>query len=248
MGGLALSLPSQDLSISEQVSTPVQAKKTHVRLQLVAACALLFLLTCGGLVYVKSAQSVVIRGPETLASFPVTAMTEAAPSQSSSSLPEAESRPEAESDSMVRAPISPPVVKATKKRSVVKNKVKPAQLKPVRRAAPASAAAPPKAVVPTVGQSEPQEQVRKFDIRALKSGVSDVVAQIGSCRSATDPSGIAKVSMVFSTSGRVTSAVVSGQPFAGTATGGCIARRFRALRLPAFDGERRTIRKTVVVQ
>jgi hypothetical protein len=153
-----------------------------------------------------------------------------------------------------------PVVKApeiveTAKKTPAPLKEKPkAQRRPLPKKSSSKTRAQPTAapaVAPAVAPAPPVEEqpaVRKFDIRALKSGVNDVMASIGSCRNAADPSGIAKVVMVFSTSGRVTSATVSGPPFAGTTTGGCIASRFRALRLPAFDGERRTIRKTVVVQ
>jgi hypothetical protein len=56
------------------------------------------------------------------------------------------------------------------------------------------------------------------------------------------------VVVTFAPSGRVTSANISGPPFAGTPTGGCIAAALRKTRVPAFDGERITVSKTVVIQ
>ncbi len=121
------------------------------------------------------------------------------------------------------------------------NRAKPA----VRRAPVPAPTSSPTAVA---NPAPVDEGPKKFDVKALKSGVRDVMAQIGTCRSPSDPSGVSHLVLVFAPSGRVTSATVSGAPFAGTPTGGCIARRFRALRVPPFEGAHRTIRKTVVVQ
>jgi hypothetical protein len=55
------------------------------------------------------------------------------------------------------------------------------------------------------------------------------------------------VTVTFAPSGRVTSAVVSGPPFAGTATGGCIASTMRSASVPAFSGDKVTVSKTVVI-
>ena len=54
--------------------------------------------------------------------------------------------------------------------------------------------------------------------------------------------------ITFAPSGRVTSANISGPPFAGTPTGGCIAAALRKARVPAFDGDRVTVSKTIVIQ
>ena len=108
--------------------------------------------------------------------------------------------------------------------------------------------APEKPAISTAAVQEPEAPAAaKFSISAVKDGLNQTIAQLGTCRTADDPSGVSRVVIVFSPSGRVTSAKVSGQPFAGTPTGSCIARRFRAIRIPAFDGEHRTIKKTVVV-
>ena len=70
-------------------------------------------------------------------------------------------------------------------------------------------------------------------------------AEALSCQKAGDPAGSAKVIVTFAPSGRATSANVSGAPFAGTVTGGCIAARFRSAAVPAFSGEHVTVTKTI---
>jgi hypothetical protein len=56
------------------------------------------------------------------------------------------------------------------------------------------------------------------------------------------------VTVTFAPSGRVTSANISGPPFAGTATGGCIASTLRRATIPPFEGDRITVSKTVVIR
>jgi hypothetical protein len=45
----------------------------------------------------------------------------------------------------------------------------------------------------------------------------------------------------------VTTANISGPPFAATPTGGCIASTLRKTRVPAFAGDMVTVRKTVTI-
>lgn len=87
-----------------------------------------------------------------------------------------------------------------------------------------------------------------FDREAASLSLVAATEAALSCRSAEDPFGSARVLVTFAPSGRVTSATVNGPPFAGTETGGCIAGRFRAARVPAFAGEHVTVSKTVVIQ
>jgi hypothetical protein len=56
------------------------------------------------------------------------------------------------------------------------------------------------------------------------------------------------VSVTFASSGRATRAIVSGPPYAGTATGSCVAAAFRSLSIPAFEGDPVTVAKSVPVQ
>jgi hypothetical protein len=54
--------------------------------------------------------------------------------------------------------------------------------------------------------------------------------------------------VTFATSGRVTSANVTGGSFAGTSVGGCVAGVFRKARIPAFTGNPVTVSKSFSVK
>lgn len=87
-----------------------------------------------------------------------------------------------------------------------------------------------------------------FDKGAAAAALQVAESQAAACRNAGDPTGMARVVVTFAPSGRVTTATVSGAPFAGTPTGGCIAGRFRSAQVPPFDGSYVTVTKTVLVQ
>jgi len=89
--------------------------------------------------------------------------------------------------------------------------------------------------------------VGPFDPTAADSAFTSAAQQASACRQAGDPTGVAKVLVTFAPSGRVTSATISGPPFAGTQTGSCIAKTMRGMSLRAFEGDRMTISKTVVI-
>jgi predicted Zn finger-like uncharacterized protein len=101
---------------------------------------------------------------------------------------------------------------------------------------------------PRPAQDPPAEPAGPFDRAAASAALSTSATQASGCRKEGDPSGVASVVVTFAPSGRVTSANISGPPFAGTATGGCIAAALRKARIPAFEGERVTVSKTVVIQ
>jgi len=130
-------------------------------------------------------------------------------------------------------------------------------------AASAPAVENPSATVPTAAKPEPAEPTVKeepqapppsgepagpFDRAAAAAALTAGATQASACRKDGDPSGVASVVITFAPSGRVTSANVSGPPFAGTPTGGCIAAALRKARVPAFEGDRVTVSKTIVVQ
>ncbi|RYZ10042.1 MAG: hypothetical protein EOO73_00210 [Myxococcales bacterium] len=100
---------------------------------------------------------------------------------------------------------------------------------------------------PTV-PSEPSEPAGPFDRAAAAAALTAAASAASTCRKDGDPSGTASVVITFAPSGRVTSANLGGPPFAGTPTGGCIAAALRKARVPAFEGERVTVSKTIVVQ
>lgn len=112
--------------------------------------------------------------------------------------------------------------------------------------APADVAASGEGIETT--ESSPEMELRPFDKNAAAASLQVAEGQAGACRGAGDPSGTARVVVTFAPSGRATTATVSGAPFAGTATGGCIASRFRSARVPPFAGSYVTVTKTVVVR
>jgi hypothetical protein len=94
----------------------------------------------------------------------------------------------------------------------------------------------------------PAEPGTDFDRSAAIGALKSAAAQASSCRKDGDPSGTATLTITFAPSGRVTSATIQGPPFAGTPTGGCIASTMRHAQIPAFDGDRVTVTKTVVIE
>ena len=101
---------------------------------------------------------------------------------------------------------------------------------------------------PPVAPAEPGEPAGPFDRAAAAAALGTAAGQASACRKDGDPSGVASVVITFAPSGRVTSANLSGPPFAGTPTGGCIAAALRKAKVPAFDGDRVTVSKTIVIQ
>ncbi len=85
----------------------------------------------------------------------------------------------------------------------------------------------------------------EFDKASANAALSGAMGQAAACKKEGDPSGKAQVSVTFAPSGRVTSANINGPPFAGTATGGCIAKAFRSASVPPFSGDPMTVTKTV---
>jgi hypothetical protein len=133
-------------------------------------------------------------------------------------------------------------------------------------AAPARQTEPPSAVEPTAApeqarpaaapQAAPKPQpapksnqdAPPFDKSAAAAAMDAVVAQASGCRQEGDPTGTARVVVTFAPSGRVTSANLSGPPFAGTRTGGCIASTMRRAKVPPFSGDHVTVAKSVVIR
>ncbi len=51
--------------------------------------------------------------------------------------------------------------------------------------------------------------------------------------------------MTFAPSGNVISAVIESGLLVGTPAGGCVASKFRTVRVPAFTGDQVTVHKSV---
>jgi hypothetical protein len=98
---------------------------------------------------------------------------------------------------------------------------------------------------PALEASLTEAESPDFDAAAAETAISAAASRAVSCKRPGDPSGVAVVTITFSPSGRATTANVSGLPFAGTATGGCIAATLRAARVPVFSGDFVTVKKTI---
>jgi hypothetical protein len=128
---------------------------------------------------------------------------------------------------------------------------------PAESGTPSAPAKRPAAAEPTARVAEPTEPpaaepsrpavTSPFDKTAAVSALNALAGQASTCRQGSDPSGIATVVLTFAPSGRVTSATVNGPPFAGTPTGGCVARTLRRAQVPAFSGDHVTVSKSVLV-
>ena len=120
--------------------------------------------------------------------------------------------------------------------------------KPAEKPAETAEPALPKAPVEIHNAPPSAAPGTEFDRAAAVAALKGAAAQASSCRKDGDPSGTAVLTITFAPSGRVTSAAIQGPPFAGTATGGCIASTMRHASIPAFDCDRVTVTKTVIIE
>ncbi len=111
----------------------------------------------------------------------------------------------------------------------------------------AASTAPPPQDSATSAPITPPPAEAAFDKGAASAALNAAAGQAAGCKQEGDPSGSARVQVTFVPSGRVTSANVQGPPFAGTPTGGCIARAFRSASVPPFSGDPVTVSKTVSI-
>jgi hypothetical protein len=123
---------------------------------------------------------------------------------------------------------------------------------PAATASAAPAAAPPTAAPAAtteapVAPAEDMVVAGPFDKAAAATALQTQAEIASSCRKEGDPAGRALVTVSFANSGRAVRATVDGPPFAGTATGGCIASTMRAAQVPPFSGDRVTVSKTVII-
>jgi hypothetical protein len=116
--------------------------------------------------------------------------------------------------------------------------------------APTGGTKPPETEKPAIDPRPPSPPASDapFDTAAASAALTKAASAASSCRQGSDPSGVAAVTVTFANSGRAINANVSGPPFAGTVTGGCIASKMRQASVPPFGGDRITVRKQVVIQ
>lgn len=81
------------------------------------------------------------------------------------------------------------------------------------------------------------------DTNANPTSLFAIDAAAVSCKVRGAPTGEGHISITFSHDGIVVSAVVDRPPFAGTAVGRCIERRFRGARIAAYSGQSFTIER-----
>lgn len=86
-----------------------------------------------------------------------------------------------------------------------------------------------------------------FNVGAAKSALASAAAGAAGCRAPSGPNGTGKVQVTFAPSGNVTSALIVSGPFGGTPVGSCVARTFRAAKVPAFDGSPMTVSKSFTI-
>jgi hypothetical protein len=70
---------------------------------------------------------------------------------------------------------------------------------------------------------------------------------MASCKRSDGPTGAGHVKVTFQPNGSV-SAVDVDAPYAGTATGVCIAKRYRGATIPPFAGSALAVGKTIVIE
>jgi hypothetical protein len=85
-----------------------------------------------------------------------------------------------------------------------------------------------------------------FNTNAARQSLGSAAANASGCRKGAAGSGKAQVT--FDTSGRVSAARIVSGPFAGTPTGTCAMKHFRAARVPAFSGKPVTVAKSFRVR
>lgn len=87
-----------------------------------------------------------------------------------------------------------------------------------------------------------------FSVSAAQVALTQAASNAGGCGKPGGPTGSGKVQVTFATSGRVTTANVTGGAFPGTPVGGCVAGVFRKARIPAFSGNPVTVSKSFSVK
>jgi predicted Zn finger-like uncharacterized protein len=112
---------------------------------------------------------------------------------------------------------------------------------PVQHAAPAAAPAARPAPAAAAESDQP------FNMGEAKARLAAVAGAVQSCKKAGGPTGTGRVVVVFAPSGAAQSASVTGDPFEGTPTGGCVANHFRAVRVPAFAGGAFSVAKSFTI-
>ena len=105
-------------------------------------------------------------------------------------------------------------------------------------------AAPHEAPAAAAHPAAAAESDQPFNMGEAKARLAAVAGAVQACKKPSGPTGTGRVVVVFGPSGAAQSANVTGDPFEGTATGGCVAAHFRAVRVPAFGGSPFSVSKS----
>lgn len=97
-------------------------------------------------------------------------------------------------------------------------------------AGPTAAAGSPGASTAVTVNASPDVPIE----RRAAAAASQV--DVRECKTKNEPSGPGRIALTFAPSGEVTEAIVK-PPYADTATGTCVAQKYRKLRMPGFAGE-----------
>ncbi|MCL2448560.1 MAG: hypothetical protein FWD17_06415, partial [Polyangiaceae bacterium] len=120
--------------------------------------------------------------------------------------------------------------------------------------APAPAAPPqPKVAAPAAPRESPApkaaapEADQPFNMGEAKARLAAAASAAQQCKKPSGPTGTGRVVVVFAPSGAAQSASVTGDPFEGTPTGGCVAAHFKSVHVPAFSGSPFSVSKSFTV-
>ncbi len=84
----------------------------------------------------------------------------------------------------------------------------------------------------------------RFDPAATKAPLARAANDAQACKQSGGPTGKVTVVVTFDPSGKAASATITDAPFAGTATGTCIAAALKRATIPPFSGLPGTVSKT----
>lgn len=161
---------------------------------------------------------------------------ESAASNESPTSPAASSEMQTHPAETAPAPKTPSAGPATNTAKDIAQKVGPGVPAAVHKETQSSPAAFVAAAAPEV----------PFNMGEAKARLAAIASSVQPCKRG-DVTGTGRVVVVFAPSGVVQSAAVSGPPFEGTPTGGCVAAHFRAAHVPAFGGSAFSVSKSFTI-
>lgn len=109
---------------------------------------------------------------------------------------------------------------------------------------PAVRATPP----PPGAPAQPAGDAADADAAAVHAAIARIATEASACRSGSDPSGTAYVTVKVEAPGRVKYAKVTLDPYAGTPTARCIESKMLDARLPGFRGDELTLTQVVKIR